>query len=198
VSPDAVFVAKDGNEQFLPLGQANTFNVYRPEQMPLAAGDVVRITKNGNGFRNNELCPVKTICGVTVTFADNRLLPIDGKPAHIDQGIAVTSPAAQGKTVDCVIVSASVESFSQVNAAQFYVSMSRARRSMNLFTDAKAALKEVVARPSERVSAIELMSKALKKVLLPCAAHPGIQHAMRQKFERQQRQGGRDMPRVER
>jgi hypothetical protein len=60
----------------------------------------------------------------------------------------------QGKTVDNVIVSAPVEAFSQVNAAQFYVSMSRARQSMHPFTDSKAALKEAVARPSERVSAI--------------------------------------------
>ncbi|MBV8415124.1 MAG: hypothetical protein JO251_07940 [Verrucomicrobia bacterium] len=34
---------------------------------------------------------------------------------HIDQGIAVTSHASQGKTVDQVIASAPVSSFAQVN-----------------------------------------------------------------------------------
>jgi ATP-dependent exoDNAse (exonuclease V) alpha subunit len=63
---------------------------------------------------------------------------------HIDQGVAVTSHAAQGKTVDQVLVSASIESFSQVNAKQFYVSMSRARESMQLFTDSTHALREAV------------------------------------------------------
>jgi ATP-dependent exoDNAse (exonuclease V) alpha subunit len=51
---------------------------------------------------------------------------------HIDQGIAVTSHASQGKTVDEVIVSVPVEASSQTNEAQFYVSMSRARQAMPL------------------------------------------------------------------
>src|SRR6516164_6526780 len=60
---------------------------------------------------------------------------------HIDQGIAVTSHASQGKTVDEVIVSVPVEASSQTNEAQFYVqfyvSMSRTRRGNSL--DAKAS-----------------------------------------------------------
>jgi RNA helicase len=59
---------------------------------------------------------------------------------HLDQGIVVTSHARQGKTVAQVIVSVPVESFSQANEAQFYVSMSRARKAIHLFTDSKVAL----------------------------------------------------------
>jgi hypothetical protein len=54
-----------------------------------------------------------------------------------------------------VIVSAPVETFGQTNEAQFYVSMSRARRAMFLFTDCKWALREAVTRPSERISPLE-------------------------------------------
>lgn len=54
-------------------------------------------------------------------------------------------------------MSALVEAFSQVNQAQLYVSMSRARHAMHLFTDCKAALHEAVVRPSERVSALALV-----------------------------------------
>jgi hypothetical protein len=71
-----------------------------------------------------------------------------------------TSHASQGKTVDQVIVSVPVSAFSQANQAQFYVSMSRARASMHLFTDSKAALKEAVMRPSERLSPYEFISKS--------------------------------------
>ena len=78
---------------------------------------------------------------------------------HLDQGISVTSHASQGKTVDNVIVSAPVAAFAQVNEAQLYVSMSRARRSMHLVTDCKAALREAVSRPSERISALELSAE---------------------------------------
>jgi hypothetical protein len=79
---------------------------------------------------------------------------------HLDQGFAVTSHAAQAKTVDQVIVSVPIDSFSQANQAQFYVSMSRARQTMHLFTDSKAALREAVTRPSGRLSPFELMANA--------------------------------------
>src|SRR5689334_11191656 len=84
--------------------------------------------------------------------------PYSNRP-HVDQGFAVTSHAAQGKTVDQVIVSVPIDSFCQANEAQLYVSMSRAREAMHLFTDGKVALKEAVTRPSSRLSPLELMVK---------------------------------------
>jgi hypothetical protein len=59
-----------------------------------------------------------------------------------------------------VIVSVPVEAFSQTNEAQFYVSMSRARKAMHLVTDSKAALREAVCRPSKRLSPWELIHEA--------------------------------------
>ena len=43
---------------------------------------------------------------------------------------------------------------------------------MHLFTDSKAALKEAVARRSERVSALELVNRAVTKAF-------GLDHARR-------------------
>jgi hypothetical protein len=80
------------------------------------------------------------------------------KSLYLDQGLAVTSHASQGKTVDQIIVSVPVAAFSQANEAQFYVSMSRARHAMHLYTDSKAALTEAVIRPSERLSPLEFLS----------------------------------------
>ena len=57
-----------------------------------------------------------------------------------------------------MIVSVPVESFSQANEAQFYVSMSRARKAMHLFTDSKVALREAVTRKSARLSPWELIA----------------------------------------
>jgi hypothetical protein len=48
----------------------------------------------------------------------------------VDKGIVVTSHASQGKTVAQVIVTASIESFTQANEAQSYVPMSRARKAI--------------------------------------------------------------------
>jgi conjugative relaxase-like TrwC/TraI family protein len=154
-----IAVEKDGQEKVLPLDSAATFDLYTSEQISLSVGDAVRITKNfrahGTKFRNNELCTVKSIDGQKITLSDDRVISLT-KALHLDQGIAVTSHASQGKTVDQVIVSAPVEAFSQVNQAQFYVSMSRARSAMHLVTDSKEALREAVCRPSERIAALEL------------------------------------------
>lgn len=86
----------------------------------------------------------------------------NGAALHLDQGIAVTSHASQAKTVDQVIASVPVRAFSQANEAQFYVSMSRARWAMHLFTDSKVALRDAVTRPSKRLSSWELVDGAEK------------------------------------
>ena len=137
--------------------------------MPLAAGDVVRFTKNfvakGGKCRNNDLATVQTVTSDHVTTTDGRVMPALSL-LHVDQGIAVTSHASQGKTVDNVIVSAPVAAFAQVSEAQLYVSMSRARRSMHLVTDCKEALREAVSRPSERISPLELSAAHASSVIL--------------------------------
>jgi ATP-dependent exoDNAse (exonuclease V) alpha subunit len=71
--------------------------------------------------------------------------------------LTLSSYSGQGKTVDQVIGSAPVSTFAQVNQAMFYVVMSRGRFSMRLFTDSKAALREAVCRPSERLSPYEIL-----------------------------------------
>src|ERR1700692_243954 len=87
------------------------------------------------------------------------MLP-NGSPLHIDQGMAVTSHASQAKTVDQVVVSVPVRAFSHANEAQFYVSMSRARWAMHVFTDSEVALRDAVTRPSKRLSSWELVDLA--------------------------------------
>jgi ATP-dependent exoDNAse (exonuclease V) alpha subunit len=83
-----------------------------------------------------------------------------GAVLHLDQGIAVTSHASQAKTVDQVIASVPVRTFSQANEAQFYVTMSRARSAMHVFTDSKVALRDAVTRPSKRLSSWEILDSA--------------------------------------
>jgi conjugative relaxase-like TrwC/TraI family protein len=155
-----VVVVKDGQAKLLPLAQAKNFNVYSQEEVSLAVGDMLRITKNfrigASRFRNNELCTVTAINRESITVGGGRVIKCSG-PLHLDQGVAVTSNASQGKTVDQVIVSVPVAAFSQTNEAQFYVSMSRARHAMHLYTDSKVALKEAVMRPSARLSPLELL-----------------------------------------
>jgi hypothetical protein len=149
-----IVVERKGKLRFLALAQAGKFDLFRAESVALSVGDTVRITKNfragGTRFRNNELHTVTALEAGKVTL-DSGDLGARGA-LHLDQGIVVTSHASQGKTVAQVIVSVPVESFSQANEAQFYVSMSRARKAMHLFTDSKVALREAVTRKSARLS----------------------------------------------
>jgi hypothetical protein len=86
----------------------------------------------------------------------------DGGDRLDPKGIAVTSHASQSKTVDQVIVNMPIRSFTQANEAQFYVSRSRARWVMHVFTDSKVALRDAVTRPSKRLSCWELLNLAEK------------------------------------
>jgi len=155
-----IVVERKGERRFLALAQAGKFDLFRAESVALSVGDTVRITKNfrvgGIRFRNNELHTVTAVEAGKVTL-DAGEFGARGA-LHLDQGIVVTSHASQGKTVAQVIVSVPVESFGQANEAQFYVSMSRARKAMYLFTDSKVALREAVTRKSARLSPWELIA----------------------------------------
>jgi ATP-dependent exoDNAse (exonuclease V) alpha subunit len=156
----AVIIGKDGVEKQLPLDQARKFSVFERENINIAIGDRVRFTKNvkhrGQNFLNNELRTVVGIDEGRIIFDKGEIVR-NGAALHLDQGIAVTSHASQAKTVDQVIVSVPVRAFSQANEAQFYVSMSRARWAMHLFTDSKVALREAVTKPNKRLSSWELL-----------------------------------------
>jgi conjugative relaxase-like TrwC/TraI family protein len=76
---------------------------------------------------------------------------------HIAHGYCVTSHASQGKTVDRVLIAQSSASFGASSAEQFYVSVSRARESVTIFTDDKSHLLEAVSRSADRPAAVEMV-----------------------------------------
>jgi hypothetical protein len=149
----------------LPLPQAKHFSAYRTERLALSVGDRVRITKNfmvrdmegKHRCRNNDVHTVTAIDENGIRLSNG--ISLRRGAWHLDQGLVVTSHAAQGKTVDQVLVSVPVKTFSQVNEAQWYVSLSRARAAMYVFTDSIGALRDAVMRPSRRVSAHELLGQ---------------------------------------
>jgi hypothetical protein len=117
---------------------------------------------------------------------------------HLDQGIVVTSHASQGKTVAQVIVSVPVESLSQANEAQFYVSMSRARKAMHLFTDSKVTLRAAATRKSARLSPWELIAggngdkEVIAKLVSAINDHKKVNGHTKRPIDKEDR--GREMP----
>ena len=73
-------------------------------------------------------------------------------------GYAVTSHSSQSKTVDEVLLVASSKSFAAVNREQFYVSISRGRERVHVFTDDADLLARRVTDSHERKAAVELQA----------------------------------------
>ena len=89
-----------------------------------------------------------------MVLADGRVIPENYRT--FTHGYAVTSHAAQGKTVDEVLVVASSRSLPAINQQQFYVSISRGRERCRVFTDDAEMLRSHVTRSSARLAAVEV------------------------------------------
>ena len=133
--------------------------VYLPREISIAQGDRLHLKANrklvsGGRVTNGELVTAKSVRpdgGVELT--DGRVL--DKSFREFLPGYAVTSYGSQGKTVDYVLFSDSTVK-AATNAQQWYVTISRGRRGIRIFTPDKEQLRENVTRSGHRPLAIEL------------------------------------------
>ena len=140
---------------FIPASAAASFDVGESRELKVAAGDWLLLQANhGKEFINGERVQVKTIQDGRIALADGRTLPVAFNT--FTHGYAVTSHSSQGKPVDEVLLVASSKSFAAVNREQFYVSISRGRERMQIFTDDSELLARRVADSHERKAAVEL------------------------------------------
>lgn len=156
-------IAVTGKET-LPLDQANQFQVFNTRVLRLAAGDVIRITHNGktmddkHALNNGALYRVRGFDGEGNIVLGNGWT-IDRNFGHLDYGYVVTSHTAQGKTVDRVFIGQSNLSSPAASREQFYVSASRGRESVTVYTDDRKALREAIDYSDDRVTATELLAR---------------------------------------
>ncbi|WP_084386801.1 MobF family relaxase [Castellaniella caeni] len=124
-------------------------SVYHLNESELSTGDQVRITRNDaqHDLVNGQLARVIAIEASTVTIetGDRSIsLPTD-RPLHLDYAYTTTAHSAQGLTCDRVLYNA--ESFSRTTAQDtYYVSISRERHEVVVFTDDADKLPERVDR----------------------------------------------------
>jgi conjugative relaxase-like TrwC/TraI family protein len=153
---------KHGRPHVLPLDQSSRFQVYETQALPLVPGDRIRITQNGftnDGKHRLNNGAVYQVKGFTKT-GDLKLTNgwIVGKDyGNLAHGYCQTSHVAQSKTVDRVFVAQSAASLGASSAEQFYVSVSRARDSVTVYTDDKARLAEAIQSSGARMTAHELL-----------------------------------------
>ncbi len=154
-----VLVEVDGKFVTVQNRLLGRINVCVPRALALAAGDRIHLKANrklasGSRVANGELATVKTVCpDGAVELEDGRVL--DASYREFSPGYAVTSYGSQGKTVDYVLFSDSTIK-AATNAQQWYVTISRGRRGISIFTPDKEQLRENVSRSGHRPLALDL------------------------------------------
>ena len=152
----------------VPLTHAGKFSLYRPQSIPLAAGDSLRFTgtvKTLDGKHSLKNGMTKTVTEITsggnIRLANGWIV---GKDAgHFRHGFVETSFGAQGRTVQRAVLAMPAASLPAVNQEQLYVSASRARERITLYTDDKAAVLTAIQRSSRKIAALDLKAKPPQK-----------------------------------
>lgn len=143
---------------------AQHFAAYRPGKISLAKGDLIRITAGGktiDGIHKLETGNVYSVKGFTpngdIKLNNNWIV---GKGfGHIAYGYVSTSQSAQGRTCQHVLIAQTAASFPAGGRENFYVAVSRGRKSATIYTDDKEELRNAVQHSDPRLSALELVSE---------------------------------------
>lgn len=157
----AVLVSAQGGRRLaLPLESASRFQVFETREIQLAAGDRIRITRNGksdDGRRLNN----GNVFTIERFSRDGKIVLttgaiLDSKHGHLAHGYCQTSHSSQSKTVRDVLVAQSADSFLASSREQFYVSVSRGKESIRIYTDDRRELQQAVGNTSTRRAGVEL------------------------------------------
>ena len=163
-----VLVEVSGKILLVPRRQLDHINICRSMTIALARGDRLQLKANrrmatGQSVTNGELVTVKSLCADgRIDLADGRTL--DAGFREFLPGYAVTSYGSQGKTVDFVLFSDSAVR-AATDRRQWYVTISRGRRGVRIFTPDKEQLRENVIRSGDQPLALDLVAGRVRELL---------------------------------
>lgn len=165
---NVILTDEQQKQVILPRSRSGDFDVFDQKRFGLSKGDMVRITRNATDKKEKRLNNGMLLQVAKVSKKDGVILHnpqskaryrLDAEFGHIDHAYCITSHASQGKTVDEVFVMQPAATFGATNLKQFYVSVSRGREAVNIYTDDKEALMEQSSQLGNRMSALELVSQ---------------------------------------
>lgn len=149
-----------GREIALPLKESERFQVFEEREILVGQGEQIRITRNGKSVNDRRLNNGNVFTVEKFKKNGNIVLSngaeLDGKHGHFTYGYCQTSHSSQSKSVRDVLVAQSEDSFVASSREQFYVSVSRGKESIRIYTDRRLGLQEAVGNTAARQSAIEL------------------------------------------
>jgi conjugative relaxase-like TrwC/TraI family protein len=163
VGEQELFVTASGKVRSISFDDLESVSVCEPKSMTLASGDRLQLKANaktagGRQLANGELVTVKRVeNNGEIELEDGRILPMNYR--QFVRGYAITSYAAQGKNADHVIFSDSAIR-AATNQNQWYVTISRGRKGVHIFTTDKQQLRENIASLGNRQLAIELAGRS--------------------------------------
>lgn len=159
---------KAGKTTTLPMTEAAKFLAYEEREIALAKGERIRITRNGestNGKRlnNGNLLTVEKFGRKgEIILSNGAILPANH--GHIAHGYCQTSHSSQSRSVRDVLVAQSADSFLASSREQFYVSCSRGKQTLRIYTDNRRELQQAVGNSSTRMSGVELAELTQKEL----------------------------------
>ncbi|MCI0533969.1 MAG: relaxase domain-containing protein [Verrucomicrobiales bacterium] len=143
----------------VPLKFLDRLTVRERRDLALSPGDRLQLKANGlsennRKLANGELVTVKTIHDDgRIALADGRILPKSFR--QFVRGYAVTSYASQGKSVNYVLFSDSAVK-AATSHQQWYVTISRGKKGVQIFTPDKIQLRQNIARSGDRALALDI------------------------------------------
>ena len=162
-------ILKDKFGKLHKLDQARTqsFDVFDQREIDLAIGDKIRIKKNSYD-RNGKRLDNGKVLKIAGFRKDGSIKAVSDTPkrrikyliasdfGNFDYAYCITSYASQGKTVDRVLIYQPAATFAASNQKQFYVSVSRGKEAVTIYTDHKEELLQSVSKDGDRMSTHEL------------------------------------------
>jgi conjugative relaxase-like TrwC/TraI family protein len=158
--PNSLLVECENRIREIPFSKLDHLVVCKEREMTVSSGDRLQLkangrTREGRRLTNGELVTVSTIePNGRIHLADGRVLGSEFR--RFVRGYAVTSYGSQGKTVDHVLFSDSAVR-AATSQQQWYVTISRGRKSVRIFTEDREALAENVVRSGNRELALDLV-----------------------------------------
>lgn len=171
---DVLLKDESGKTARLDLSKPEHFDVYERKRITVAKGDKIQITRNGfdkerkrmdNGLVLDVISASKKNGLILQNPQSKMLYRVGADFGNITHAHCITSHASQGKTVDEVFVAQSTATFAATNAKQFYVSVSRAREKVYIYTDDREELLIRASQMGDRSGAMELVRSATDKHL---------------------------------
>ncbi|MBK8091536.1 MAG: hypothetical protein IPK32_06010 [Verrucomicrobiaceae bacterium] len=164
-----------GSAKILSMKDAQKFQVFERREISLGKGDRIRITRNGESadgkrLNNGNLFSVEKF-DKKGRIVLNTGAVLDKDHGHFAHGYCQTSHSSQSKSVRHVLVAQSESSFVASSREQFYVSCSRGKETIHIYTDNRRGLQEAVGNSSTRMAGVELAELNQKEIAAMTTEH---------------------------